>query len=174
MCYTIYSLDRGTRKEDVIYVGLVICIGMAFVNFLCPGQFWAPGCQACDQHTRATMLLHTSPQGPARRIHRNSFSSLRFTTVAKGGLRVASSSLAVSHWALILQVISSLISWIYWQFLCRRMYRYRSTTKFKMNMDATLNLWCKKNCDGFQRLVCSHLLDGLFMIPVIGFGGWLL
>ena len=38
VCYTIYSLDRGTRKEHVIYVGLVICIGMTFVNFLCPGQ----------------------------------------------------------------------------------------------------------------------------------------
>ena len=44
------------------------------------------------------------------------------------------------------------------------MYRYRSTTKFKMNMDE----------HGFQRLVCSHLLDGFAMIAVIGFAGWLL
>jgi len=54
------------------------------------------------------------------------------------------------------------------------MYTYTSTTKFKTNMDATLNLRCKKNCDGFQRLVCSHLLDGFAMIAVIGFAGWLL
>jgi len=27
---------------------------------------------------------------------------------------------------------------------------------------------------GFQRLVCSHLLDGFAMIAVIGFAGWLL
>jgi len=129
VCYTIYSLDRGTRKENVIYVGLVICIGTTFVNFLCPGQIWAPGCQACDQHTRATMLLacYTHINFTARFSKEDSQEQLFFAEIYHCGKRRAPSgfivtSLAVSHWALILQVISSLISWIYWQFLCRRMY----------------------------------------------------
>jgi hypothetical protein len=60
-------------------------------------------------------VIHTltSPQGPARRIQRSNFSSLRFTTVAKGGLQGASSLLAVSYWIVIQQVsfLSCYCSW---------------------------------------------------------------
>jgi hypothetical protein len=62
-----------------------------------------------------TVVIHTltSPQGPARRIQRSNFSSLRFTTVAKGGLQGASSLLAVSYWIVIQQVsfLSCYCSW---------------------------------------------------------------
>ena len=34
----IHLIARHKKEHVIIFVGLVICIGMAFVNFLCPGQ----------------------------------------------------------------------------------------------------------------------------------------
>jgi hypothetical protein len=139
-----YNLFTCSRKGHVVYIGLLaICTVMTFLNFLCPDQIWALGRQACDQHTCATMLLHAHQLH--RKVQRGGFAWTAFlrwdsTLQQKAGSKwlhhhlLWAIGLWFCRWPLLLSV--------------ENVQAY-STTTFKMNMDATLNLWWKKNCDVF-------------------------
>ena len=91
---------------------------MTFIDFVLPrsSSSLRVSCLsiACLSHAIFTRML-TSPQSPASRVRKNSSFLRSFSSVAEGGLQVASLWLAVSHWVLIILV--SREAWFFCEYI---------------------------------------------------------